>query len=171
MLVQDVATRIAALETQIMGGNLANPEGNLEEMFRVRHELLTVRTMASHATEVLSRMRWLLRQDITPDDDNLIADLEDMFQRVYRMTDGEQEFLAGVIELYRTRTDTKMMIAGERLAVLAAVTLPVTAISSIYGMNVIVLQKTHVPQLIVVLVVMLLISGTLLRYTRRQGWW
>jgi magnesium transporter len=171
VLVQDVASRIAALENQIMGGTLSNPEGNLEEMFRVRHELLTVRTMASHATEVFSRMRWLLRQDITPDDDNLIADLEDMFQRIYRMTDGEQEFLAGVIELYRTRTDTKMMIAGERLAVLAAVTLPVTAISSIYGMNVIVLQKTHVPQLIIVLAVMLVISGVLLRYTRRQGWW
>jgi Mg2+ and Co2+ transporter CorA len=171
VLVQDVATRIAALENQIMGGTLSNPEGNLEEMFRVRHELLTVRTMASHATEVFSRLRWLLRQDITPYDDSLIADLEDMFQRVYRMTDGEQEFLAGVIELYRTRTDTKMMIAGERLAVLAAVTLPVTAISSVYGMNVIVLQKTHVTQLVIVLIVMAVISGVLLRYTRRQGWW
>ena len=31
-----------------------------------------------------------------------------------------------------------MMIAMERLAVLAAVTLPITAIASVYGMNVIV---------------------------------
>ncbi len=46
------------------------------------------------------------------------------------MTDSEQELLAGVIDLYRTRTDTKMMIAMERLAVLAAVTLPATAIAS-----------------------------------------
>lgn len=73
-----------------------------------------------------------------------------------------------MIELYRTRTDTKMMIAGERLA---AVTLPVTAISSILGMNVIASANTQVTALVVLLVVMLVISGVLLRYTKRQGWW
>lgn len=171
VLVQDVASRIATLERQVMEGTLSNPEGNLEEMFKVRHELLTVRTMASHAAEVLARWRWLIHRDVDEADDDLLIDLEDMFRRVHRMTDGEQEFLAGVIELYRTRTDTKMMIAGERLAVLAAVTLPVTAISSVYGMNVIVNEHTHVTQLVIVLVAMLLISGALLRYTRRQGWW
>jgi magnesium transporter len=65
-----------------------------------------------------------------------------MFRGVYRMTDSEQELLAGVIDLYRTRTDTKMMIAMERLAVLAAVTLPATAIASVYGVNVIVNVQT-----------------------------
>ena len=171
MIVQDVASRVAALETQVMSGSLADPEGNLEEMFKVRHELLTVRTMASHGAEVLARMRWLLHRDVETEDDDMLADLEDMFRRVHRMTDGEQEFLAGVIELNRTRTDTKMMIAGERLAVLAAVTLPVTAIWSVYGMNVIVNAHTHVTQLVIVLVIMLVISGILLRYTKRQGWW
>jgi magnesium transporter len=171
VLVQDVAGRIAALERQVMEGSLSNPEGNLEEMFKVRHELLTVRTMASHASEVIARWRWLLHREISESDDDLLIDLEDMFRRVHHMTDGEQEFLAGVIELYRTRTDTKMMIAGERLAVLAAVTLPVTAISSVYGMNVIVNEHTHVTQLVIVLTAMFVISGLLLRYTKRQGWW
>ena len=54
---------------------------------------------------------------------------------------------------------------------LAAVTLPVTAIASVYGMNVIVNQHTHVPQLILVVLVMLAISGMLLRWARKQGWW
>jgi len=87
------------------------------------------------------------------------------------MTDSEQELLAGVIDLYRARTDTKMMIAMERLAVLAAVTLPITAIASVYGMNVIVNAQTHYLQLIIVLVIMAAISGALLRWTKKQGWW
>jgi Mg2+ and Co2+ transporter CorA len=87
------------------------------------------------------------------------------------MTDSEQELLAGVIDLYRARTDTKMMIAMERLAVLAAVTLPITAIASVYGMNVIVNAQTHYLQLIIVLVIMAAISGALLRWTKHQGWW
>jgi Mg2+ and Co2+ transporter CorA len=94
-----------------------------------------------------------------------------MFRRVHRMTDSEQELLAGVIDLYRTRNDTKMMIAMERLAVLAAVTLPITAIASVYGMNVIVNAQTHYTQLIIVLVIMAAISGVLLRWTKKQGWW
>lgn len=87
------------------------------------------------------------------------------------LSDGEKEFLLGVIDLYQSRVSTKMTVAAERLAVLAAVTLPVTAISSVYGMNVIVNDHTHVPQLLAVLAVMLTISVILLRWTKRQGWW
>jgi magnesium transporter len=55
--------------------------------------------------------------------------------------------------------------------VIAAVTLPITAIASVYGMNVIVSDKTHLGQLAIVLGVMVAISLTLLRWARRQGWW
>lgn len=64
-----------------------------------------------------------------------------------------------------------MTVAVERLAVLAAVTLPITAPASVYGMNVLVNGSTNVAQLLLVLAVMALISGTLLRWTKRQGWW
>ncbi|MGZ4632552.1 MAG: CorA family divalent cation transporter [Actinomycetes bacterium] len=73
--------------------------------------------------------------------------------------------------MYQTRVATKMTVAVERLAVLAAVTLPITAIASVYGMNVIVDQQTHVVQLVVVLAAMAAISAALLRWTKRQGWW
>ena len=65
------------------------------------------------------------------------------------LADGEREYLQGVIEFYRARAETKMTIAAERLAVIAVVTLPITALSSIYGMNIIVNNHTHVVQLIV----------------------
>ena len=39
--------------------------------------------------------------------------------------------------------NTKMTIAMERLAVLAAVTLPITTLASVYGMNVIVNDRTE----------------------------
>jgi len=64
-----------------------------------------------------------------------------------------------------------MTVAMERLAVIAAVTLPITAIASIYGMNVIVNRSTHYGSLAIVLAVMLTISGLLLTWARRQGWW
>ena len=170
LLVQDVAVRVAEVEEKVLHRQLTNPEHALEEMFLVRYELLSVRTTAAHSEEVLARARKLLGPG-HHDDEAQLADLQDMFRRVHRMTDSEQELLAGVIDLYRTRNDTKMTIASERLAVLAAITLPATAISSVYGMNVIVNPHTEPVQLIIVLIIMVVISGYLLRWTKKQGWW
>jgi Mg2+ and Co2+ transporter CorA len=64
-----------------------------------------------------------------------------------------------------------MTIAAERLAVIAAVTLPITALSSIVGMNVIVSEETQVAPLALLLAIMLVMSGVLLEWTRRKGWW
>ena len=72
---------------------------------------------------------------------------------------------------HAARTDTKTTIATERLAVIAAVTLPITATSSIIGMNVIVNDSTQWVNLIILLVFMATISLLLLRWAKRQGWW
>jgi hypothetical protein len=65
-----------------------------------------------------------------------------LFQRIATMADGQKDYLQGVIEFFQTRTNTKMTVAAERLAVIAAVTLPITALSSVLGMNVIVNTST-----------------------------
>lgn len=170
LVVQDVARRVSDVEAQVLGRAMSDPQASLEEMFMVRYELLSVRTAAAHSEDVMARAR-RLEAVTSKSSDHSLGDLQDMFRRVHRMTDSEQELLNGVIDLYRTSTDTKMMIATERLAVLAAVTLPVTAIASVYGMNVIVYPHSQIIQLIVVLAVMAVISLWLLRWARRQGWW
>lgn len=169
-LIGAIAKRIALIEHQVMTDRLRNPEPLLEEMFLVRHELITVRTMAAQSCEVYGRMSALA--GVLPDEARpWVDDLVDQFDRVKNVGDGEKEFLVGVIDLYQSRVTTKMTVAMERLAVLAAVTLPVTAIASIVGMNVIVNEQTHVVLLSLVLALMAIISGLLLRWTKRQGWW
>ena len=169
-LVGVVAAKLPELEQQVMVSQLKEPEELLERMFLLRHELTTARTMAAQSHDVHARIASLDRFVAEPV--RLLArDLAEQFDRVRSIADGEAQFLFGVIELYQTKVNTKMTLAMERLAVIAAVTLPVTAIASVYGMNVIVNQHTHVPQLILVVLVMLGISGMLLRWARKQGWW
>jgi Mg2+ and Co2+ transporter CorA len=166
----DIATRVAELEQEVMGHDFRSPEGLLDRMFLLRHELMTIRTMAGDVHEVFDRLA-VVSDGPAFDDRRAMADLADRFARIRVIADGERDFLAGVIDYYQTKTSTKMTVAMERLAVLAAVTLPITALASIYGMNVIVNAHTDVVQLIAVLVAMLAISGLLLRWTKRQGWW
>ena len=169
-LISTVAESLPELERQAMAGDFRRPEELLERLFLIRHELITVRTMAAQSYDIYARMRGLDR--VVPEADRELArDLAEQFDRLRSLADGESHFLFGVIDLYQTRVTTKMTLAMERLAVIAAVTLPVTALASIYGMNVIVNDSTHVPQLLVVLLVMACISGLLLRWTHKQGWW
>jgi Mg2+ and Co2+ transporter CorA len=165
-----LALEVGLLEQRVMGEEHEDPERFLEELFRARHGLIAVRTMAALSREIYGRMTSLAR--FVPDEaEPLVEDITDQFDRIKGMADGETAFLEAVIGFHESRTNTKMTIAAERLAVIAAVTLPITALSSIYGMNVIVNEKTHHLQLAVVLAIMLAMSAALLRWARQQGWW
>jgi magnesium transporter len=157
------------LEKQVTGGHMGDPEVFLEELFGIRHGLLAVRTMSAMSREVYGRMCRLVV--FGPGGAGQLDDLEDQFRRLAAMADSQREYLQGVIEFYQTRTGTKMTIAAERLAVIAAVTLPITALSSVLGMNVIVNDTTHWGLLWVILTIMLVMSGMLLLWARRKGWW
>jgi magnesium transporter len=168
--IGEVSLKLPGLEKEVMGSKLTDPELLLETMFLIRHELITTRTMAAQCHDVWMRLAGIGR--MTDDVDAAYArDIADQFDRVRSLADGESQFLFGIIELYQTKVHTKMTVAMERLAVIAAVTLPVTALASVYGMNVIVNKSTHWTQLVVILVVMLSVSSVLLVWARRQGWW
>ena len=166
-----VLTReVWALEQRVTAGHLADPEQFLDEMFRARHGLLTVQTMAALSREVYARMA-KIRVFGTGKGQARVEDTVDQFDRLRAMAHSQKDYLHGTIEFYQARTNTKMTIAAERLAVIAAVTLPVTAISSILGMNVIVNEGTRPVALAVALAVMLTVSAILLIWAKRKGWW
>ena len=162
--------QVWTLEQQVTAGTLGESEQFLDDMFRVRHGLLALRTMATLSREVYGRMV-TLEVFGSGRGHSLLVDLVDQFQRIATMAEGQKDYLQGVIEFYQTRTNTKMTIAAERLAVIAAVTLPITALSSVMGMNVIVNSSTHYAALAVLLVIMAVMSSALLVWAKRKGWW
>jgi magnesium transporter len=168
--IEDLTNEVWRLEQRVTGGHMGDPQEFLEELFRARHGLLAARTMGALGAEVYGRVS-ALGDRMPPGDVPLVNDLVDQLNRIRGLADGEREYLQGVIEFYRTRADTKMTIAAERLAVIAVVTLPITALSSVYGMNIIVNSHTLLPQLIVVLSVMAAMSVLLLAWAKRRGWW
>src|SRR5689334_2284623 len=168
--IEEITSDVWHLEQRVTSGHMGNPEEFLEELFQARHGLLAARTMGALGAEVYGRIA-AMGSRISARDLPLVTDMVDQLTRIRGLADGQREYLQGVIEFYRARAETKMTIAAERLAVIAVVTLPITALSSIYGMNIIVNDRTHVPQLIVVLIVMAIMSAMLLTWAKRRGWW
>jgi Mg2+ and Co2+ transporter CorA len=114
--VADLARESGRLEQQVTDEDRNDdPEALLEALFEVGHQLLAIRTMATHSAETY---RGLLRRvrSVPEHEKPLIGDLADRFEMVRSMADGQKEFLHGVIEFYQTRTSTHMTIAAESLA-------------------------------------------------------
>jgi magnesium transporter len=169
-LVGEIARQVGLLEQRVMAASDEEPQEFLTELFTARHELLTIRTMAAQGGEIYRRAI-RLTGFVSGGSRKLMKDLLDQYESVASISQAQLNFLMGVTEFYRARTDTKMTIAAERLAVIAAVTLPITATSSIVGMNVIVNDQTHWVGLALLLAFMATMSFILLRWARRQGWW
>jgi magnesium transporter len=100
-----------------------------------------------------------------------VADIEDQFHRVRGVADAQIRYLQGVTEFHQARTNTKWRSPPSGYPLIATITLPITALSSIHGLSIIVNDRTDFAHLAVVLAVRIVISVTLLRWAKRQGWW
>jgi Mg2+ and Co2+ transporter CorA len=169
-MVAEIAREVGLMEQRVMAEADEDPHEFLSQLFAARHELLTIKTMAAQGSEIYRRAI-KLTTFAPPQDLELTKDVLDQYETVAHISDSQLVFLMGVTEFYRARTDTKMTIAAERLAVIAAITLPITSLSSVMGMNVIVNDSTRWVPLIILLLIMLTISLILLRWAHKQGWW
>jgi magnesium transporter len=169
-MVAEIAREVGLMEQRVMAEVDDDPQEFLSELFAARHQLLTIKTMATQGSEIYRRAI-KLTTFAPPEGHALMKDVLDQYETVAHISDAQLVFLMGVTEFYRARTDTKMTIAAERLAVIAAITLPITSLSSVIGMNVIVNDETKWVPLTILLLIMLIISLTLLRWAHKQGWW
>ncbi len=170
-VVATLTGNIAALEQQVLQGTLSGAEQVLEEMFGLRHALLTLRTSAAQNREMYARLSVLAPRFMPLESRAFIEDLLDQFDRVRSMCDGEREFLQGVIDFYQTRTVTKINLVMQRLTLITALLLPVLAVAAIYGMNILVFKQTSLVHLAGVLTMIGLMTGGMFWWAKRQGWW
>jgi Mg2+ and Co2+ transporter CorA len=188
--VEVVTKDVWRLEQQVTGGELGDPEEFVDELFRVRHRLLAVRTMAALSCSIYGRMTGLPR--LPADWQVQAGDLADQFGRVQAIADGEREYLQGVLDFYQTVLTLRTTLAGQvqndearrlteasytqneevkKISAWAAVFFAPTFIASLYGMNFRRMPELHwafgYPY---ALGLMALCSGLLYVAFRRRGW-
>jgi Mg2+ and Co2+ transporter CorA len=169
-LVGTIAGRVANLEQRVLRGKEGDPQDELEEMLRLRHQLLTIRTMAKGSQKIYAGMA-SVRGPLPAESRPHITDLADRFDGVAGLCEGERDFMQGVLDLYRDRRAARMNRAMERLALISSFALPLTLIASIYGMNTILNPRTDLLHTGIILGAMVTLTVLLYRYTKRQGWW
>ncbi len=161
------ANSAGMLDRQMREKKTDDPEKFLEAAFSVRHDLVTIGNRLTQSREACG----LLANSSVQQCRQPFEELRGRFAQLRTVLDGETEFLRGMLDYYESLTNTKMNIAMERLAVIAAVALPITAIGGILGMNTIVSSETHVIYTILLLAFMGALAFVMLVWAKRRGWW
>jgi magnesium transporter len=188
--VENVTRDVWQLEQRVTGGDVGDPGSFITDLFRARHGLLAVRTMAALGGAIYGRMSGLTR--IPPGGETLVADIIDQFERVRSVADSEKEYLQGVIEFYQTVLTINSALVGQaqnvevkrlteasyaqneeikKISAWAAIFFAPTLIGTIYGMN-----FDRIPELHwrfgypAALIVMMLLSVALYVLFRRRQW-
>ncbi len=162
--VTERARSISLLERRVLQGAMRDAQPVLNELFRVRHELYSVRTIAGQSREVYARMLSFARNQL-PEETVATQDLVDQFDRLRNVCDAEKELLQEVLDFYQTRIADELNRFVKRLTALGTILVTATLIAGIYGMN-----FTHMPELewtfgYPLALAMMAVSGGLL------GWW
>ncbi len=162
--VAERARSIGVLERRVLQGAMRDAQPLLDELFRIRHELYSVRTIAGQSREVYARMLSFARNQL-PEETVATQDLVDQFDRLRNVCDAEKELLGEVLDFYQTRIAGELNQFVKRLTALGTMLVTATLIAGIYGMN-----FAHMPELEWTLgyplaLGMMVVSAGLL------GWW
>jgi magnesium/cobalt transport protein CorA len=140
-LVSACAAATSRLEKRVLVGLPRDTDHVLDEMFRIRHELFTVRTVVGQSREVYARMLNFSRGQL-PEETVAIQDLVDQFDHLRNICDSEKELLQEVLDLFQTRIANDLNAFVRRLTSIGSILVFCTLIAGVYGMN-----FDHMPEL------------------------
>jgi magnesium transporter len=125
--------RIEALENELLEGDVKS----------VRKDVIALRRSVGRLTRVLLTQRDILDASakelaaLAGHDDSTayFRDVQDHLRRLAVRADAQRERLTSAIHLADSAVNTRLTRASERFALIATVFLPLTAVSSFFGMN------------------------------------
>ncbi len=162
------AANAGALDRRAREGKTGKAEGFLEEIFHVRHGLTTVRNRAGQSKQACHTLAVF---EPVPERKALFQDLEQRFERLTALCDGEREFVQGVLDFFESITNTRMNAAMNRLALISFIVLPASALIGFFGISSISYDRTNLRDTIFFAFLLLLLTLGTLRWTKSKGWW
>jgi magnesium transporter len=162
------AGKAGMLDRRAREGDTGEPEAFLEELFKVRHGLTTVRNRAAQSRQACHTLRVYEPSEVGK---GLFEDLEQRFDRLTTLCDGEREFTQGVLDFFESITNTRMNAAMNRLALISFIVLPASALIGFFGISSISYSATSLRDTLIFAGVLLVLTLATLRWTKSKGWW
>lgn len=161
--------RLEELEEASLARNV--DESILEDVLNLRRELLELRHVAASQREVFTLLAEGELDYISETLSQQFSHVRDHLIKVVELIDAQRERLTGVRDNYHTTLAIRTNNVMKTLTVFAAVLLPLSVVTGIYGMNLPLWPPPEHPlSFWVVLMMMIAMGGGLLLYFRRRKW-
>ena len=169
-LIDRVGEKLETIEDRMLG----NPrQEDLLALHRVRRQLVRLHRIVAPERDML---RGLARESgvISTEAYSYFQDVGDHIARALDSIETYQDVAASVMDVYLSAQNNRMNEIMKQLTVVATIFMPLTLISGIYGMNLVLGMWPPINALWsfwAVIVVMLVIALGMAMYFRRKNWW
>ncbi len=169
-LVDAVGEELETVEERMLE---APRQEDLLDLHRIRRQLLRLHRIVAPERDVI---RGVARErDVVSEDAyRYFQDVGDHLARVQDSIETYQDVAASVMDVYLSAQNNRMNEIMKQLTVVATIFMPLTLLSGIYGMNLIV-GMWPAPaawwSFLAVVGVMVLIAGGMAVYFRKKNWW
>lgn len=137
----------------------------------LRRELVTLRRAIWPVREVLSQLQRTDHPFVSDDVRPYIRDAYDHSVQAIDIVESLRDLLSGVMDLYMTSLSNRMNEVMKVLTVVSTIFIPITFISSVYGMNFQFMPELHLRYgYPAALGLMALVTAALLGYFRHKRW-
>lgn len=158
--VDDLEDRIVTNPSQSLMGRI----------FEMKHDAVALRKAISPQLEIFARLTSPGLAVVSEEHVAYFRDVHDHLIRVFEAMDSYRELMSGALDAYLSTVSNRMNEVMKRLTVMAALFLPITFFTGVFGMN---LRTTPIWQdnlFWIFLTGMLVMSAAQFIYFRRKGW-
>jgi len=167
-ILEHYEDRIATLEEKI----ISNPtRSDLEQVYRIRRELLSLRRLIWPLRDVLSVLTRTGYNNINIEVQVYFRDCYDHVIQLLEIIESYRELASSLMEVYLSAISNRVNEVMKLLTIISTIFIPLTFIAGLYGMN-----FEFMPELkskwgyYICLTVMTLIAITLIYFFWRKGW-
>ncbi len=146
-------------------------EGMLQEIFKVKRLVISLRRYLAPQREVLSQLTNRPSPFLPQEVQFYFRDVYDHMLRITDMLDSFRDLLSSTLDSYLTQVSNRLGRVSKGLAVVGAVSVPFVVIAGVYGMNFEHIPLSHNPYgWWLMLGAQSVLAGVLLVGMRRRGW-
>ncbi|HEX9942715.1 MAG TPA: magnesium/cobalt transporter CorA [Thermoanaerobaculia bacterium] len=167
-LLERYGERIEALEGEVV--QQPTPE-TIQEVHRIKRELLLIRRIAWPEREVINAMQREESDVIHPETQVFLRDCYDHTIQVIDMIETYRDLASSLLEVYLSSASNRLNEVMKVLTIISTIFIPLNFIAGIYGMN-----FHRMPELDwpfgypMALTLMAVTAGALVLYFKRKGW-
>lgn len=173
-VLETYGERVEELEDEVV---LRAEPATLNEVHRIKRELLTLRRTAWPEREVINALQREEAHLIRPETRVFLRDCYDHIIQVIDMIETYRDLSSGLLEVYLSSTSNRLNSVMKVLTIISTIFIPLNFIAGVYGMNFNPeASPLNMPELnwpfgyLFALGLMTIVAGSLVVYFRRKRW-